>query len=334
MPSIGSQALVRLLPRTRYDLGQLRDGVVELPVAQHIDVLGYERATLQIRIYGGTVPAGASLKVALADDGFVADDPASAMLQLSTADGEPIGALDVGERTVFPLYQSISTPVPGVIGRLLAVVLSFAGGSAGGPAVEVGLDLVLTGGSVGASVHQASTYLGYAHEAVEATEVFDRYGDEEPPPPALPPGVVAALRDAIAGLGDLVADKPDGGYPRFGNVNVGIDADGIRPDVGGDRLAAVLAIAVQDALRRGGLDLATPDGGYARFGNVNIGVDGHEPVADVGSRRLQAILAEAIREAVRRGDLDLATAGGGYARFGNVNIGLERPVERPVETDG
>ena len=344
MATIASQALVRILPRTRYDLGELRDGVLRLPVAQHIDIVGFERATLQVRVYAGTLPAGSSLQVQLADDGFDPNDPATVPLQTARPDGDDIGALTIPEGTMFPFYQSISTVVPGVLGRFLAVVLAFTGGPEGGPAVEIGLDLVLTGGSVGAKIHQPSTYLGYASEPVEAFEpvepieplLADSAADGSSEPflaGSVIDGLVTRLsstvREALARSGLDVA-APDGGYPRFGNVNVGINDPGSRPDVGEARLATVLSSAIRDALARGGLDMATPDGGYARFGNVNIGVEGHQPEREVGEETLGAVLAETLREALRRGDLDLATAGGGYARFGNVNIGIDGDI-RPVD---
>jgi hypothetical protein len=36
---------VRILPRTRYDLTALRDATIQIPVAQHIDILGFEAAS-------------------------------------------------------------------------------------------------------------------------------------------------------------------------------------------------------------------------------------------------------------------------------------------------
>ena len=81
----------------------------------------------------------------------------------------------------------------------------------------------------------------------------------------------SAIRDALV-RGDLNLETPDGGYARFGNVNVGIDGTVPRPDVSEKRLSAILAGAIREALRRGDLDVATADGGYARFGNVNVGL--------------------------------------------------------------
>ena len=342
MATIASQALVRLLPRTRYDLGELRDGVLRLPVAQHVDVVGFERATLQVRVYAGTLPAGSSLQVLLADDGFDPNDPATVPFQTSRPDGDEIGALTVPEGTMFPFYQSVSTVVPGVLGRFLAVVLAVTGGPEGGPVVELGLDLVLTGGSVGGKIHQPSTYLGYAAEPVEAFEPVEPIepltaaadaGSSEPfLAGSAIEGLVARLsstvRDALA-KGALDLAKPDGGYPRFGNVNVGIDDD--RPDAPDTKVTTLLSNAIREALALGGLDLAKPDGGYPRFGNVNVGVTDPGSRPDVGEARLATVLSSAIRDALARGGLDLATPDGGYARFGNVNVGVEgRLPEREV----
>ena len=342
MATIASQALVRILPRTRYDLGELRDGVLRLPVAQHIDVVGFERATLQVRVYAGTLPAGSSLQVLLADDGFDPNDPATVPLQTSTPDGGDIGALSIPEGTMFPFYQSISTAVPGVLGRFLAVVLAFTGGAEGGPAVELGLDLVLTGGSVGGKIHQPSTYLGYAAEPVEAFEPVepiealtsddDAGSSESFLAGSVVEGLVtrlsATVREALA-RGGLDVAAPDGGYPRFGNVNVGITDD--RPEEGETKLTTLLSRAIREALARGGLDVAAPDGGYPRFGNVNVGIDDPGSRPDVGETRLASVLSSAIRDALARGGLDVATPDGGYARFGNVNVGVEGHVpEREV----
>jgi hypothetical protein len=329
MATIASQALVRILPRTRYDLGELRDGSLRLPVAQHVDVVGFERATLQVRVHAGTLPAGSSLQVLLADDGFDPDDPATVPLQTSTVDGGDIGALTIPEGTMFPFYQSVSTVVPGVLGRFLAVVLAFTGGAEGGPAVELGLDLVLTGGSVGGKIHQPSTYLGYAAEAVEAFEPVepieplaadDAGSSESFLTGSVVEGLVSRLASTVRDALDVAA--PDGGYPRFGNVNVGI-ADDDRPAGGETRLTTLLSNAIREALARGGFDVAAPDGGYPRFGNVNVGVDDPGSRPDVGEARLATVLSSAIRDALARGGLDMATPDGGYARFGNVNIGVE-----------
>ncbi len=328
MPTIGSQVLVRILPRTRYDFGNLREVVIQIPVAQHIDVLGFEHATLQVRVYRGTLPAKSSLRVHLADDGFSADDSTAVFLQTMSAQDKEIGTLHLGERTVFPFYQSVSTAIPGVLGRLMAVVISFAGGPEGGPSVELSMDLVLSGGSVGAKIHQPSTYLGYAHEPIEPVEPFERLtpvpsdqgGTREE---RLATVLSTAIREAL-GRGDVNVATRGGGYPRFGNVNVGIDATGQRPDVAEGKLATVLSTAVREALLRGDLNVETPDGGYARFGNVNVGLEGAVQDPDIGEERLATILSGAVREALRRGDLDVATPDGGYARFGNVNVGMGR----------
>ena len=230
MPTMGSQALVRVLPRTRYDFGALRDGTVQIPVAQHIDILGYHQATVQVRLHSGTIPPGARLRVHLADDGFNPDDPGTTPLQTSTIDGVEIAVLPVDEGTVFPFYQSVSTAIPGVLGRLMAIMVSFTGGPEGGPSVVMSMDLVLTGGSVGSTIHQPSTYLGYAHEQVERAESFERIVPEpRAQPPAARQDVLATrLADAIL---DVLRRSDDAGphvYERFGNVNVGIDDLGLR----------------------------------------------------------------------------------------------------------
>jgi hypothetical protein len=279
MPTMGSQALVRILPRTHYDFSGLRDGVVRIPIAQHIDVLGYQRATLQVRLYSGALPAQSSLRIQLADDGFSHDDPANAFLQTMTAEGQEIGTLEIAERTVFPFYQSISTAVPGVFGRLMAVLVSFSGGTGGGPSVVMSMDLVLTGGSVGTTIHQPSTYLGYAHDHVEPIEQHEHLPfDSVDHAGAETTALSESIREALL-RGNLDMDTPDGGYARFGNVNVGIGGKVFdqREIVRAGGLPSRLAVAIRDALVRGHLDVRTPDGGYARFGNVNIGIGGKVP---------------------------------------------------------
>lgn len=155
MPTLGSQALLCVLPNTHYDFGPLSGATVEIPLAQHIDVLGYEHAALQIRIRTGLFPPGSSLRIHLADDGFNPDDPTTNFLRTTVGD-EEIGTLELTERTVFPFYQSISTVVRGNFGRLMGITASFAGGPEGGPSVVMSMDLVLTGGSVGATIQQPS----------------------------------------------------------------------------------------------------------------------------------------------------------------------------------
>ena len=282
MPTISSQSLLRILPRTHYDFGALKDAVIRIPIAQHIDVLGYERATLQVRLYSGALPAKSSLEIHLADDGFSPDDPANAFLQTKRVSGEEIGTLQVGDRNAFPLYQSISTAIPGILGRLMAVLVSFKGGANGGPSVVMSLDLVLTGGSVGSTIYQPSTYLGYAHEQVEQAEHFERLTLDQPDQTVvLEEGVGTQLSRAIREAllrGNLDMETTDGGYARFGNVNVGVGAkiydQSQQPVIRAGGIATPLSTAIREALVRGNLDMKTPDGGYARFGNVNVGIAG------------------------------------------------------------
>jgi hypothetical protein len=255
MATIGSQALLRIIPRTRFDLSQLRGATVQIPVAQHVDVLGFERAAVQVRIYRGILPAKSSLDIQIADDGFGGEGFSETFLQTQNSNGDDIGKLHIPDSAIFPFYQSIPIAIPGVIGRMMAVLLSFTGGPEAGPTVELSVDLVLTGGSVGAKVYQPSTYLGYAHETVEPVEAFDPLTSQPTASGDLSEARLAqllsdAIRKAIAGSRP-VFDPPDGGtYARFGNVNVGIADPGRRPDVGEEKLAAVLSSAVQEALLR------------------------------------------------------------------------------------
>lgn len=125
MPTIGSQSLVRVLPRTRYDFGALAGGEVTIPVAQHVHVLGYDRAALQVRVHDARLPEGSSVTVRLADDGFSADEPGSHFLQTTAGDGSEIGSVTLTAETRLPFYQSVSTKIPGVVGRLMAVLVTF-----------------------------------------------------------------------------------------------------------------------------------------------------------------------------------------------------------------
>ena len=282
MAMIGSQSLLRIVPRTSYDASALTGGVIRFPVAQHIDVLGYSRAALQVRVYRGSVPSGATVTVQVADDGSDPTEPGMTLLQPKTAAGDEIGAVTLTERTAFPFYQSISIDVPATIGRLMAVLLSFEGGAEAGPVIEIGLDLVLSGGRVGATVSQPSTYLGYAHEPVERLETFEPLGTDEDINAVAP--TVAGKEDFLARVADAVrsvlglageqglARLP--GYPRFGNVNVAVARPVEKVE------SAELMDVVRALILRGGLDLETPDGGYARFGNVNVGIGARPPVGE------------------------------------------------------
>jgi hypothetical protein len=282
MAILASQSLLRIIPRTTYNLSELIRGTIGVPVAQHIDVLGYSRAALQVRVYRGTIPNGASVTVQLADDGFDPSEPGPTLLRTTTTDGKDIGSVKLDEGTAFPFYQSILVEVPAAISRMAAVVLSFVGGAEAGPLIEVGLDLVLTGGAVGSTVSQPSTYLGYASEPVERLESFSPIGDGESQVGTSPPTtdedfltrVAQAVRSVLGASGDAVAKLPPG-YPRFGNVNVAI----ARPveQVRSPELVDV----VRALILRGGLDLTMPDGGYARFGNVNVGI-GRQPIDEPG----------------------------------------------------
>lgn len=280
MALLESQALLRIIPRTTYDMRELKAGRVCIPVAQHIDVLGYSRATLQIRVYRGSLPAAASVTVDVADDGTDPTEPGAALMQTTkTAAGEAIGSVTLTEATAFPFYQSVSVDVAATIGRLMAILLSFEGGGDGGPTVEIGLDLVLTGGSVGATVSQPSTYLGYAHEPVERIPTFEELDIREEDPVHLPSAgdadFLARVNEAVRSVlnsGEVQTMAKLPGYPRFGNVNVAIAKPVETVD------APDLVDLVRALILRGNLNLDTPDGGYARFGNVNVGVVAQPPV--------------------------------------------------------
>jgi|Tabmets5t2r1_1033131.scaffolds.fasta_scaffold15626_2 hypothetical protein len=217
MATIGSQALLRILPYTHYDFGPLSDAAIEIPIAQHIDVLGYQHAALQVRINAGSFPAGSSLRIHLADDGFNPDDPTTNFLQ-KTVSGQEIGTLSVTDRTMFPFYQSMSTAIPGAFGRMMGITASFTGGAEGGPSVVMGMDLLLTGGSVGTTIHQPSTYLGYAYEPVETEEAFETVTFERGQPVPFGPELITRLVTVIGDVFKSARLPP--GYPRFRNVDV------------------------------------------------------------------------------------------------------------------
>jgi hypothetical protein len=221
MPTIGSQAILRVLPRTHYDFRAVKFGTIMLPVAQHIDVLGYDRVALQVRVHSGQFPKMAALQFQFADDGFSAEDAASEFLQTKAATGEDIGSLRIDDRTALPFYQAMSVGIGGKIGRMLAITLSATGDAEGGPAATVSLDLILSGGHVGTSIHQPSAYLGYALENGDRADMFEPLlpRESEPLDDAMIDRVAAAVRDALRG------QKSASPYPRFGNVNVGIAPD-------------------------------------------------------------------------------------------------------------
>jgi hypothetical protein len=208
------------------------------------------------------------------------------------------------------------------------------------------LDLVLTGGSVGSTIHQPSTYLGYAHDRVEPLEKLERLSFEQPDrPPAtgivgheddLVTRLVKAFREALLKTHGNVA-IPEGGYQRFGNVNVGVAGqllEELEQPVGREEtLAAQLSDAIRDVVLRDNLNLDTPDGGYGRFGNVNVGIGARPFEQRIREDGLTRKLYAAIRDALGRGNLDVATPDGGYARFGNVNIGIEGKPQAPGVAD-
>jgi hypothetical protein len=280
MSSIGSQSLMRISPRTHYDFRELRDGSVSFPIAQRIDVLGYERATLQVRVHSGAFPKGASIEVRLADDGFSAEDPGSNFLQTKTPSGEEIGVLRLVGPIEPPFYQTLSTEISGKIGRFLAVTISARGAKAGGPSAVVSLDLVLSGGRVGSSFHQPSTYLGYALDVVDRPESFEELGaasvTSEPLNQALIHRLSDAVREVLARGGHL-----GGEYPRFSNVNVGAQPGGEYPRFANVNVGSPGTLA-------GG-------GEYPRFANVNVGREELDP-----GRFAEAVIEQANVEAKKR----------------------------------
>ena len=215
MPSLGSQSLVRILPTTRYDFSALRGGAIMFPVAQRIDVLGFEVAALQLRVLSGQLPPGAAMKVFLADDGYDPDVPDAPLFQTQSPVHEDIASTELTSATVLPFYQTLSTTIPGKLGRMMAVLVSFEGGEEGGPSVALSMDVLLTGRLVGTNVQQSAAFRGYAQEVSEEPERFDR----------LEPTLSGTLNeDLVSRLAEVISEalqrKLPPGYPRFSNVNV------------------------------------------------------------------------------------------------------------------
>jgi hypothetical protein len=215
MPSLGSQSLIRLLPTTRYDFSALRGGTIMVPIAQRIDVLGFEVAALQLRVLSGQLPPGSAVKVLLADDGYDPDVPDAPLIQTQLPTREDIASIELPPATVFPFYQTLSTPIPGKLGRMMAVLVSFDGGEDGGPSVVLSMDLLLTGRLVGTNVQQPAAFRGYTSEVSEEPEPFER----------LEPAQGTQLSDDLADrlavmISEALRAKVPPGYPRFSNVNV------------------------------------------------------------------------------------------------------------------
>jgi hypothetical protein len=240
MPTIGSQALLRVLPRTHYDFRALKKGTVVVPLAQRIDVLGYDRVTLQVRVHGGEFPKHSALVFRFADDGFTPDDPGSSFLQTKTASGDDIGSLRVGDGVTLPFYQAMSVAIGGRIGRMLAITMSATGEADGAPAALISLDLVLSGGHVGTNIHQPSSYLGYALETTERIEAFEQLA------PAASAIADPGIERIAAAIAQALKPRRPNPYPRFNNVNVGLAPGAQRADDGG---------------------------GYPRFSNVNVAMN-------------------------------------------------------------
>ncbi len=223
MSSLSSQSLIRLLPTTRYDFSALRGGPITIPVAQRLDVLGYDTAALQLRVLSGRLSPGSTVKVLLADDGHDPDVPDVPLLQTQSPTGEDIASIELTSATVLPFYQTLATTIPGKVGRMMAVLVSFTGGDEGAPSVVLSMDLLLTGRLVGTNVQQPATFRGYAAERGEEPEPFER----------LAPELTAPVGDDIVErLAEVLTRRPSKrGYPRFSNVNVALMGSGADFDV-------------------------------------------------------------------------------------------------------
>jgi hypothetical protein len=228
MPSLGSQSLVRLLPTTRYDFSALRSGSITLPLVQRVDVLGYDVAALQLRVLSGELPPGSTMTVLIADDGYDPEAPDAPFMQTQSQLGEDLASVQISSNTVFPFYQTVATTIPGKLGRMMAVLVSFNASESGGPCVSLSMDLLLSGRVVGRNVQQPATFRGYVEDPTEELEFYTRMESA----PAAPLGdevinrVINAIGSALRGV--VAAEE----YPRFGNVNVAISRFG--PGVQGD----------------------------------------------------------------------------------------------------
>ena len=103
----GGSMLIRLLPVTTYTFSTLgNSGTVTIPLAQHIETLGFTEADFLMRYHsGGSIGAtGATLAAAVLSDLWVADDPTATMTQTLVGTGSNI----VGHGATFPVGQVIT----------------------------------------------------------------------------------------------------------------------------------------------------------------------------------------------------------------------------------
>jgi hypothetical protein len=169
----------RVLPRTVLDFSGLQaSGQIGFPIGQHIDASAFTEADLLVRLHGPTTSGGTSgtainstgggnFVIALAQDGYDFEEPATPFFPGGSITGSSPGAVSVTTSTAVPsiltatLNGALSGSAP--LGRFLACYLLAAQGTTAGANLRlaVSIDIIFKGGDPGSLPMAPNAFRGY-----------------------------------------------------------------------------------------------------------------------------------------------------------------------------
>jgi hypothetical protein len=156
MSTVNGGIVIRLLPRTVFNVPASINTTITFPICAHVDAAAFQEADMIVRFHSGTsLPgAGQSATVNALADGYDFADPATPFFTASVANGAITNA------STIPLYTVVNIPQP--FGRMLAFNLAVLQTAAGGAiAVALSLDLNLKAGDPAGMQMAPNGYRGY-----------------------------------------------------------------------------------------------------------------------------------------------------------------------------
>ena len=153
MASINSGVIIRVLPRTSFDFGNIQNGTFSFPLVQKIASGSFTEATWMIRLHAVTVGAAAAMTFTSVLEGYDFGDPG--MIFFNTG---PI--LNIAPGATAPFYNVLAAQVG--TGRLLRLDLGATQPAAAvALSATISVDLALKGGDGSAYVMAANEFGGY-----------------------------------------------------------------------------------------------------------------------------------------------------------------------------
>ena len=153
MASINSGVIIRVLPRTSFDFGNIQGGTFSFPLVQKISSSSFTEATWMIRLHAVNVGAGAVMIFTSVLEGYDFGDPGTIFFSSGST-------LSIPPATTAPFYNVLAAPVG--TGRLLRLDLAATQpGAAVACNAIISVDLALKGGDGSAYVMAANEFGGY-----------------------------------------------------------------------------------------------------------------------------------------------------------------------------